>query len=426
MSILKIEAFSGLSGDMFLGALAALCDGYEEIKDLPSKLHIEKEAAVEIRELNKKGIQCRHIKIIDKNNISNPDHGHKHEHSHDHLHKHAHEHTHEHDHKHEHHHGKAHHRHLKHINQIIDGGDISEGAKTIAKKIFLLLGEAESTVHGVPIEKIHFHEVGAIDSILDIVGSAVLLDRLNISQSYCTPVNTGFGFANTEHGRLPVPCPATQNLLLGMPTTRGEIESEMTTPTGAAILKYLNPDFNIPVLIDEKIGYGPGEKDFPIPNLLRLSLCKTGSRGEKIIVMQTNIDDMSAEYLGVEFQEKLFDIGALDIYYEQVIMKRGRPGVVLNVLAKREKVDEIADCIFLNTTSIGIRYHEADRFELAREVREVKTRFGIVKVKETTLPGDLKRIKPESRDILDISDRENKSSIDIVNEIFKNDKNEYN
>ena len=142
--------------------------------------------------------------------------------------------------------------------------------------------------------------------------------------------------------------------------------------------------------------------------------------------MQTNIDDMSAEYLGVEFQEKLFKLGALEVYYEQVIMKRGRPGVVLNVLAKRDKIDEIAENIFLNTSSIGIRYYEADRFELAREIKEVKTSYGKVKMKETTLPGDRKRIKPESRDIIEIAERENISSIDIVNEILKNDENESN
>jgi uncharacterized protein (TIGR00299 family) protein len=357
---------------------------------------------VEIREMSKKGIQCRHVKIIDKNNAPEKDHPHIHQHGH------------------------HHHRHLKQINEIIEGGDITEGAKNIAKKIFLLLGEAESTVHGVPLEKIHFHEVGAIDSILDIVGSAVLIDKLNPSKTYCTPVNTGYGFANTEHGRLPVPCPATQVLLQGVPTTRGEIESEMTTPTGAAILKYLNPEFKIPVLIDEKIGYGPGEKDFPIPNLLRLSLCKEGHADGKIMIMQTNIDDMSAEYLGVEFQDQLFETGALDIFYEQVIMKRGRPGVVLNILAKRDKIDEIAEYIFLNTSSIGIRYFEADRFELKREVREVSTKYGKVKVKETTLPDKGKRVKPESRSIIEIANKEKKSSLDIFNEILKNDENESN
>ncbi len=251
MSILKIEAFSGLSGDMFLGALASLAGAHEELMNLPTMLGL-KDVEVRISDVTKAGIACKHIKIIDHNDYG--DNGH-------------------------------HHRHLKDIEKIIDGGDLNDNAKKIAKDIFRLLGEAEAKVHGVDIEKIHFHEVGAIDSIMDIVGSAVLLDKLQITKTYSTAVCTGFGFVMADHGKMPVPAPATKELLLGMPTYAGDQPGEMVTPTGAAILKYLNPDFDIPVLKELKTGHGPGEKEFPHPNVLRLSLCEAGEEWREEIMM---------------------------------------------------------------------------------------------------------------------------------------------
>jgi uncharacterized protein (TIGR00299 family) protein len=392
MSILKIEAFSGLSGDMFLSSLAELCDAHDDIKALPSRLNIDEEAEVVVKKISKKGIVCKHVKILDKKKDTD---------------------------------SLRHHRHLSDINQIIEQGDISDKAKKIAKKIFLLLGEAESDVHGVSIEKIHFHEVGA-NSILDIVGAAVLIENLNVAKTYCTTIITGSGFTNTEHGRLPVPTPATKNLLKGFPTQTGNIESELVTPTGAAILKYLNPDFSIPPLIDEKIAYGAGEKDFEIPNTLRISLCKTSYPYDTITIMQTNIDDMSGEYLGVEFQEKLLSLGALDFHFEQVLMKRGRPGVVLNVLVRKENSIQIADYIFQNTSSIGVRFYEAGRFELKRKSRDVETQFGKIKMKDVQVPGYPMRSKPESKDIITIAEKENKSSIYVLQQILKNNENESN
>lgn len=384
MSILKIEPFAGLSGDMFLGALTSLADAYDEIVKLPELLHLEGEASVEVREMLKKGIACKHIKIIEKKIAA----------------------------------GKGHsHRHLKHIYEIIDQADISPKAKGIARGIFKILGMAESEVHGIPVEIVHFHEVGAIDSIMDIVGNAYLLDKLNVTYVFCTPVTTGFGFIKTEHGLLPVPCPATQKLLLGFPTQRGLIESEMTTPTGAAILRYLKPDFNIPILIEDTVAYGPGEKDFDIPNVLKISLCHKKMSEDEIIVMQTNIDDMSHEYLGIEFQDKLFKLGALDFYYQQVIMKKGRPGIVINILARKDKLNSLSEFILKNTSSIGIRYFGAERIELEREIKELNTSFGKVKVKESVFRDKSKRLKPESNDIFRIAEKEDKNPLNIANQI---------
>jgi len=369
MNILKIEAFSGLSGDMFLGALAELTDDWDELVSLPGKLGLEK-VEVRISNVIKCGIACKHIKIVDHNiynssvlNPSKPVH---------------------------------HQRHLEDIYKIIDDASIPYEAKQIAKNIFLLLGEAEAKVHGIDISKIHFHEVGAIDSILDIVGTAYLLTKLNIQKVYATDIRTGKGFVNTDHGLLPIPCPATKELLIGIPTYAGDIEGELTTPTGAAILKYLNPDFNIPSMIEEKTGYGPGEKNFQHPNVLRLSLCKMNSdRQENIYIIETNIDDMSSEIIGLDFQDQLFENGALDFYFTQVIMKKGRPGLVISVLAVEKDVDTIADFLLENTSSIGIRYYSVSRKIAPREIKDINTSFGLIPVKEIILPSGEKRLTPE-------------------------------
>ncbi len=385
MNILKIEAFAGMSGDMFLGALTALADAYDELVELPSRLGLEAEAEIRISEVNKNGIACRHVKVVDKLET--------HRHDHDHGHGHEHEPPHA---AHHHHH----HRHLKDIYAIIDRGKLKEGAKAIARDIFRLLGEAESQVHGVPIDKIHFHEVGAIDSIIDIVGTAWLLHRLGIEQAYSTPVTTGFGFALTEHGRLPVPCPATQRLLLGFPTERGDQRGELTTPTGAAILKYLSPSFELPVLIEEKTGYGPGEKDLDIPNTLRLSLCRSAHSADTVAVIETNLDDIQGEWLGIDFQERLFENGALDFFIQQVIMKKGRPGVVLSVLCREAQRAELCRFLLQTTSAIGLRYYTAQRWELPREQQELDLPFGRIRIKEVILPDGSRRIKPESDDLL--------------------------
>jgi len=357
MNILKIEPFSGLSGDMFLGALAELTEAWDDLLKLPDKLGL-KNVEVKITNVEKNGISCKLVKILDHNSYDTETKNVSYDSTHTH-----------------------HHRHLKDIYKIIDKGDLSNSAKDIAKQIFLLLGEAEAKVHGVDINKIHFHEVGAIDSILDIVGTAYLLDRLDIQKSYVTEICTGVGFVMTDHGQLPVPCPATKELLLGLPTFTGDTNSELATPTGAAILKYLNPDIKIPSLIEEKTGHGPGEKDFKHPNVLRLTLCKSNSETrENIYLIETNIDNMSSEVIGVDFQQQLLDKGALDFYFTQIIMK---------------KIFSIADYLLENTTSIGLRYFPVSRKILNREIRQIQTSLGMIIVKEVILPSGKKRLTPE-------------------------------
>jgi uncharacterized protein (TIGR00299 family) protein len=398
MNILKIEPFSGLSGDMFLGALAELIDGWDNLLVLPQKLHLEN-VEIKISNVIKAGISCKHIKVVDHNhyidhnsnknlkqqpalkslNINNVHFSKLHQHSH-------------------------HNRHLNDINKIIDDAELPETAKQISKKIFLLLGEAEAKVHGVDINKIHFHEVGAIDSVIDIIGSSLLIDQLKISKVFSYDICTGFGFAKTEHGKLPIPCPATKELLLGFPTYPGKITGEMTTPTGAAILKYLNPDFDVPTLIEKKIGHGPGEKEFEHPNVLRLSICENFSKKkESIFVIETNIDDSSSELFGIEFQNKLFENGAIDFYFTQVQMKKGRPGLLLSAICEQKNIKIISDFILENSTSIGIRYYPVQRNILNRAVKNIETSLGNISVKEITLPSGNIRLTPEYESCLAIS-----------------------
>ena len=377
MAILKLETFAGISGDMFLGALTALADAYNDIIDLPKKLGLAGEVAVQILSVNKNGIACKHVNIVE-NEIA--------EHAH---------------------------RHLSSINKIIDESTLSGNVKSIAKSIFMTLGQAEAQVHGVDIEKVHFHEVGALDSIMDIVGAAYLIDRLKIDKTYCTPVNTGYGFANTAHGKLPVPCPATQELLIGLPTYQGEIESEMTTPTGAAILRYLEPSFTIPTLTELKIGYGPGEKNFEIPNTLRASLCQEGTMENKMVVIQTSIDDMTGEYLGQEFQTALMEKGASDFYYEQVVMKKGRPGIVLNVFCPVKRFEDVSDFILENTTTIGLRYYSVNKKKLERTFSKISLEDGHVQVKKSKTPSGKTKYKPESSDVFKIAKQTGERPLDI-------------
>lgn len=241
MAILYIEAFSGMSGDMFLGSLADHTVAYDELRSFPKLFGLE-DAVIEISQVNRNGIVCKHVNVIDMNEDK--------------------------DHK------KHTHRKPKDIFSIIDRADVTENARRIAKEIFTIIGLSESKIHQVAIEDIHFYEISGVDSIVDILGSAVLIDRLQIDKVYADPICTGYGFVKTQHGTLPVPAPATADILQGFSVYKGEEKGEKVTPTGAAILKYLNPDFNVPVLVKKKIAHGPGKKDFKTPNVFRLSLCE--------------------------------------------------------------------------------------------------------------------------------------------------------
>ncbi|MCG2462219.1 nickel pincer cofactor biosynthesis protein LarC [Flavobacteriaceae bacterium F89] len=410
MATLYIEGFSGMSGDMFLGALAGLTDSYDELRDLPKLLSLD-DAEIKITQVDKNGIVCQHVSVVDLNEQRT-----KHDDNHDHHHHHGHSHGHSHEKGHPHGHS---HRHLSDINKIIDHASIEDGAKAIAKAIFLIIGQSESKIHNIPLEKIHFHEVSGVDSIIDIVGCSMLLHKLDIEKSYATAVCTGYGFVDTQHGKLPVPAPATADILTGIPCYAGEEAGERVTPTGAAILKYLDPDFDVPVLITKKTVYGPGSKDFIAPNVLRLSICEVGEKRAQDYILETNIDDMSYEFLGNDFQEGLFAHGADDFHYNPIHMKKGRPGILLSCSVAGDRMQQLSDYILESTSTIGVRSYPIEKNKLHRESKKFQTTYGEVQVKIATTPSGAKRAKIEFDDLRRLSKEVGKPIVFLQNELMK-------
>ncbi|HZO56757.1 MAG TPA: nickel pincer cofactor biosynthesis protein LarC [Bryobacteraceae bacterium] len=276
------------------------------------------------------------------------------------------------------------HRHLPHIVQMIDGGALSDRARANAKLVFQKLGESESAVHGTPIEKVHFHEVGAVDSIADIVGACVALDLLGVEAVVCSPINVGSGTVSTEHGIMPVPAPATALLLKGKPIYSRGPASELATPTGAAIVTALAGDFGaMPALRIESIGYGAGDKDFAEhANVLRAMIGETSGARESTMVevIEANIDDSTPEVLGWAM-ERLLDAGALDVTMQPLLMKKSRPGTLLRVLARPEDREKLAGLMMTETSSLGVRFYSAERRVQARRIVEVETPHGRARVK---------------------------------------------
>jgi pyridinium-3,5-bisthiocarboxylic acid mononucleotide nickel chelatase len=276
------------------------------------------------------------------------------------------------------------HRHLPHIVQMIDGGALSDRARANAKLVFQKLGESESAVHGTAIEKVHFHEVGAVDSIADIVGACVALDLLGVEAVVCSPINVGSGTVSTEHGIMPVPAPATALLLKGKPIYSRGPASELATPTGAAIVSALAGDFGaMPALRIESIGYGAGDKDFAEhANVLRAMIGETSGARESTMVevIEANIDDSTPEVLGWAM-ERLLDAGALDVTMQPLLMKKSRPGTLLRVLARPEDREKLAGLMMTETSSLGVRFYSAERRVQARRIVEVETPHGRARVK---------------------------------------------
>ena len=276
------------------------------------------------------------------------------------------------------------HRHLSGILKIIDRGDLSDRAKQNAHAIFHKLGEAESEAHQVPLEKVHFHEVGAVDSIADIVGACVAFDQLDIAAVYCSPVNVGSGTVHTDHGVLPVPAPATARLLTGAPVYAHGPTVELTTPTGAAVAATLAKSFGpLPPMKVARTGYGAGTREFPDrPNVLRIILGEATPADEALTVsvIEANIDDLNPQVLAWS-AERLMESGALDVTIEPILMKKGRPGNLLRVIAKPEDRETLAERIFAETSTLGVRVYSAERRVRARSFTEVETPYGKVRVK---------------------------------------------
>jgi uncharacterized protein (TIGR00299 family) protein len=306
------------------------------------------------------------------------------------------------------------HRHLHHITAMIDGSALSARQKDIAKRIFQKLAEAEAKVHGSTIEKVHFHEVGAVDSIADIVGSAIGFDLLGVERVLCSPVPTGRGFVEIAHGRCSIPAPATGELLRGVPLAQLDVEGELTTPTGAAIVAALADEFGpLPAMTVERIGYGAGQKDFPQPNILRVLVGEAGAgqtaaehrpRTEAILVLETNLDNASGETMG-HAVDRLWEAAALDVSVTAIQMKKGRPGVLISVQARPADADKLEGILFAETPTLGVRRTTVLRTVLARQQKEVQTQWGLIAGKISYLPDGSQRFTPEYEACRQIADR---------------------
>ena len=371
MRVAYFDAFSGVSGDMTVGALIdAGADAHKLIHGLE---HLGLGAKYKAEKTIRYGITATkfHVLIGDLP----ADHQHTHDHDHEHGHDHTHEQTHDHN-----------HRGLTQILELIDKAKIPAPVKASASRVFQVLGEAEAAVHGLPIDKVHFHEVGAVDSIADIVGACYGLHLLKVDEVYSSPINVGSGTVKAAHGVLPVPAPATALLLKDKPIYVGGPAFELTTPTGAAILAALAKGYgNMPALSITSLGYGAGTKDFPNrANVLRITIGEklNSAEAQTVLLIEANIDDSSPQVLGYTM-DQLFLAGALDVTLTPVLMKKNRPGHVLTVVAKQEDKDALSNLILRETTTLGLRISSAERRTLPREFIEVTTPHGPVRIKVT-------------------------------------------
>lgn len=408
MKILYLDCGMGASGDMLMGALASLLDAPDAFERQMNALGLE-HVSVSMEKSVKCGVVGNHVRVqaLGKEEESLDEH-HHHEHSdHDH---HDHDH-HDHEHHHEHHHSG-----MGDIRGLIASLNASDAVKARALRVYEQIAAAESEVHGVPVDQIHFHEVGALDAVADIVGVCLLMEMLAPDRVIASPVRTGFGHVRCAHGILPVPAPATALLLKGIPCYAGNIEGEMLTPTGAALLKTIADEFGpMPALSIEKIGYGMGAKDFPAANCVRAILASGGDSQARIAELKCNLDDMTAEAIGYA-TGVLLGAGALDVFTESIQMKKNRPGTLLTCLCAEGDSEKFARLMLEHTTTRGVRRALMDRYVLASRTETVQTRFGPVRVKVSEGYGVKKR-KPEYDDAAAIAARENLPIAEILQEL---------
>ena len=316
-------------------------------------------------------------------------------------------------------------RNLHHIKEIINNSPYSDRIKSSAIRTFELLAEAEATVHDTDISNVHFHEVGAVDAIVDIVGSAIAMEYLQPSEVYCGPVELGSGTADSEHGTLPVPAPATLQLLLNKPTTRGNVPFEATTPTGAAILCNYVDSFEIPASFNTtRVGYGLGEKTSSRPNAVRVTIgeLRESIKRSENMEIECNVDDMNPE--AYEYLiDQLFTLGAVDVFLTPIIMKKSRPANKLTVLVPSNSEGKIVREILRSTTTSGVRMHTVRKQILSREVQSISTSLGKVRVKTVQLPEGATRWKLEHDDVLYIA-KENELSYLEVKRIIEREVND--
>lgn len=364
MRIGYFDCFSGISGDMILGALVGAGVSIESLSAELQKLNISG-YKLESQSVTKHGIAGTKVDVVIEterqfNQVSD-------------------------------------------IQDLINKSKINDQVKQTSIKVFQRLADAEAKVHGTTSEYVHFHEVGALDAIIDVVGSIIGLNLLEIEEIYASKLNLGIGFVKTQHGMMPVPAPATMELVKGLPVYNRGIERELVTPTGAAIITTISTHFGeMPAMETQFIGYGAGDQDIPeIPNLLRLVIGETHEikQDETIAVIETNIDDLNPQIYGY-LMDKLFAAGALDVYYTPIQMKKNRPGILVTILTNPANVDKISEIVFAETTTFGVRINQMQRQTLDRELITVQTQYGPIKVKVGKRNGKIVSFSPEYQDCM--------------------------
>lgn len=388
MRILYYDCFAGISGDMNLGALIDLgVDKNYLIAEL-EKLNIEG-FHLEIKQDQRRGINGTRAKVVIENQENEK------------------------------------HRHLRHIEELINDSELPERVKINSLKIFDLIAVAEAKVHNISKEKVHFHEVGALDSIADIVGAAICLDYLKVDKVISSSIQLGGGTVKCAHGIMPVPAPATANIVMNIPVKTGLVNHEATTPTGAAILVATVDEFSDKIDFPiTKTGYGIGYYDSEVANVLRVYLCDDAEtikdvRTEEAILLESNIDDMNPEHYDF-ILEQLFKAGASDAWLVPIIMKKSRPATTLSILCKENLLEKMKEIVFTNSTSIGIREHKVKKNMLRREELIVETVYGPIRIKQSFYNGKLVRSKPEFEDCKKLAEKHQISISEIEKAVNNN------
>ncbi len=361
--IAYFECFSGASGNMILGALIDAGVAVETLRNELQKLNVSGFELVCTRVM-RNGISATHVEVKTEETHA--------------------------------------HRHLHHITKIIEQSSLAPIIKENAIRVFTRLAEAEASVHNTTPERIHFHEVGALDAIVDIVGAAIGLHLLGADAIYVSPFSLGTGFTTCAHGTIPVPAPATVELLKGKPVRQSDIEAELVTPTGAAILSTLGTHFGTPPLCQfDAVGYGAGTRELSIPNVLRLNIGELATHtpydSDTVTVLETNIDDMNPQWFDYVF-ERVYAAGALEVFLTPALMKKNRPGNLLTVIMPAAVRDAVIEIVLRETTSIGVRWHETQRAKAQRDFRAVETSFGTISLKISRLGEQIVNVTPEYDD----------------------------
>ena len=396
MKTLYLDCGMGAAGDMLTAALLELLPDPDGFVDELNALGIpgvqyRREASV------KCGITGTHMSVT-VNGVEESDHAHAHHHDH--------EHTHEHEHTNEHEHTPHQHSSLHRIRHIISGLHLPEAVQHNAKAVYGLIAAAESRAHNVPVTEIHFHEVGTMDAVADVVAVCLLMDRLAPERVIVSPIHVGSGHVHCAHGILPVPAPATAYILQGLPIYGGSVKGELCTPTGAALLKHFATEFGeMPVMRVGAIGYGMGKKDFPAANCVRSMLGEAGESSHTVCQLSCNVDDMTAEAISFSM-DRLFDAGALEVYTTPAGMKKSRPGTLICALCPEAAREAVVEAMLRHTTTIGIRESLCRRYVLERHIESIETPYGVVRRKDSCGYGvtrskyeydDLARIAEERR-----------------------------